>query len=135
MILYPAANRISACGNSIESSIHEVIPHERAAEFVSADFRLGRLAGRRSKKPFNAVHFTRWRCWQDYGEVIPDNLIAQKISGPSRGARSEEEEVGPATVRSRGPGGKALSTKIRCSGGTPGLFNAGGLEESNRFCL
>jgi hypothetical protein len=28
LILGPAANRISACGNSIDSNIQEVIPHE-----------------------------------------------------------------------------------------------------------
>jgi hypothetical protein len=42
----------------------------------------------------------------------------KKDSGPLTGARSKEEELGPATVYARSPGGKALSTKILCSGGT-----------------
>ena len=61
----------------------------------------------------------------------------RKNSGPLTGARSEEEEIGPALVRSRHPGGKALSTKIRCSGGTQLPFNAGVLEvvQSNLFMV
>jgi hypothetical protein len=44
--------------------------------------------------------------------------IGKKDSGPLAGARGEEEEIGPATVKSRSPGGKVLLTKIRRSGGT-----------------
>jgi hypothetical protein len=42
----------------------------------------------------------------------------KKSSGPFAGARGEEEEFGPAVVKSLSPGGKAFSTKIRCSDGT-----------------
>jgi hypothetical protein len=44
--------------------------------------------------------------------------LSGKNSGPLTGARIEEEELGPAAVMPRSPGGKVLSTKIRCSGGT-----------------
>jgi hypothetical protein len=52
----------------------------------------------------------------------------EKDSGPLTGARSEEEEVGPAPVKSRSPGGKVLLTKIRRCSGTHLLFTLEGLS-------
>jgi hypothetical protein len=54
--------------------------------------------------------------------------MEEKDSGPLTGARSEEEEVGPAPVKSRRPGGKVLLTKIRRCSGTQLLFTLEGLS-------
>jgi hypothetical protein len=54
--------------------------------------------------------------------------IEEKDSGPLTGARIEEEEVGPATVKSRRPGGKVLLTKIQRCSGTQVLFTLDGLS-------
>ena len=37
--------------------------------------------GTAPKKPFNALHYTRWRCWQDYGEGIPGDLYVHLLTG------------------------------------------------------
>jgi predicted dehydrogenase len=37
--------------------------------------------GAAPKKPFNPLHFTRWRCWQDYGEGIPGDLFVHLLTG------------------------------------------------------
>jgi len=37
--------------------------------------------GAAPKKPFNPLHFTRWRCWQDYGEGIPGDLYVHLLTG------------------------------------------------------
>jgi predicted dehydrogenase len=37
--------------------------------------------GTAPSKPFNPLHFTRWRCWQDYGEGIPGDLYVHLLTG------------------------------------------------------
>ena len=37
--------------------------------------------GTAPKIPFNSLHFTRWRCWQDYGEGIPGDLFVHLVTG------------------------------------------------------
>jgi predicted dehydrogenase len=33
------------------------------------------------KRPFDPLRFTRWRCWQDYGEGIPGDLFVHLLTG------------------------------------------------------
>jgi len=63
--------------------------------------------------------------------IIQFELLRQvpgRGPGPLGGARSEEEELGPAAVKPRSPGGKVLSTKIRYSGGTQLILALEGLS-------
>jgi predicted dehydrogenase len=33
------------------------------------------------KRPFDKLRYTRWRCWQDYGEGIPGDLFVHLLTG------------------------------------------------------
>ena len=37
--------------------------------------------GTAPKRPFDALRWTRWRCWQDYGEGIPGDLFVHLLTG------------------------------------------------------
>lgn len=37
--------------------------------------------GSAPKRPFDPLRFTRWRCWQDYGEGIPGDLFVHLLTG------------------------------------------------------
>jgi len=37
--------------------------------------------GSAPKRPFDPLRFTRWRCWQDYGEGIPGDLYVHLLTG------------------------------------------------------
>lgn len=53
------------------------VPPDLSPETVDWETWLGTAP----KKPFNALHFTRWRCWQDYGEGIPGDLFVHLLTG------------------------------------------------------
>jgi predicted dehydrogenase len=53
------------------------VPPDLSPETLDWDTWLGPAP----KKPFNAMHFTRWRCWQDYGEGIPGDLYVHLLTG------------------------------------------------------
>jgi predicted dehydrogenase len=53
------------------------VPPDLSPETVDWDTWLGTAP----KKPFNAMHFTRWRCYQDYGEGIPGDLYVHLLTG------------------------------------------------------
>ena len=53
------------------------VPTDLSPETVDWDTWLGTAP----RKPFNALHFTRWRCWQDYGEGIPGDLFVHLLTG------------------------------------------------------
>jgi predicted dehydrogenase len=37
--------------------------------------------GSAPQRPFDPLRFTRWRCWQDYGEGIPGDLFVHLLTG------------------------------------------------------
>ena len=37
--------------------------------------------GTAPKRPFDAIRWTRWRCFQDYGEGIPGDLFVHLLTG------------------------------------------------------
>ena len=37
--------------------------------------------GAAPKRPFDKLRYTRWRCWQDYGEGIPGDLFIHSLTG------------------------------------------------------
>jgi predicted dehydrogenase len=53
------------------------VPPDLSPETLDWDTWLGTAP----KKPFNAMHFTRWRCWRDYGEGIPGDLYVHLLTG------------------------------------------------------
>ena len=53
------------------------VPPDLSPETLDWDTWLGTAP----KKPFNPMHFTRWRCWQDYGEGIPGDLYVHLLTG------------------------------------------------------
>ncbi len=53
------------------------VPPDLSPETLDWDTWLGTAP----RKPFNPMHFTRWRCWQDYGEGIPGDLYVHLLTG------------------------------------------------------
>ncbi len=53
------------------------VPPDLAPETVDWETWLGTAP----KRPFDPFRFTRWRCWQDYGEGIPGDLFVHLLTG------------------------------------------------------
>jgi predicted dehydrogenase len=53
------------------------VPPDLSPETLDWDTWLGSAP----KRPFDTLRFTRWRCWQDYGEGIPGDLFVHLLTG------------------------------------------------------
>jgi len=53
------------------------VPPDLSPETVDWDTWLGTAP----KRPFDPLRWTRWRCWQDYGEGIPGDLFVHLLTG------------------------------------------------------
>lgn len=53
------------------------VPPDLSPETVDWDTWLGSAP----KRPFDAIRWTRWRCFQDYGEGIPGDLFVHELTG------------------------------------------------------